>query len=161
MLAKVLEVADTSSLRVEAEVLEVDAARVRPGQSATISLDAVPGSRLESEVVEVGRLVRERSVQDPSKVFDAFLPLAEVDEEVMRPGMSVQAQIEVEVLRDRLVLPVEAVQVTEDGPSVRVRSAGGSQWRAVEIGPRSGGRVVIEAGVSEGDVVLLSDRSRA
>ena len=30
MLSKVLEVADTSSLRVEAEVLEVDAARVRP-----------------------------------------------------------------------------------------------------------------------------------
>lgn len=161
MLAKVLEVADTSSLRVEAEVLEIDAARVRPGQPATVSLDAVPGSRLESEVVEVGRLVRERSVQDPSKVFDAFLPLAEVDEEVMRPGMSVQAQIEVEVLRGRLVLPVEAVQVTEDGPSVRVRGVGGTQWRPVELGPRSGGRVVIESGLDEGEIVVLDARSRA
>ena len=70
-------------------------------------------------------------------------------------------QIEVEVLADRLVLPVEAVQVTEEGPSVRVRGAGGTKWRPVEIGPRSGGRVVIESGVSEGEIVLLPDRNRA
>ena len=160
MLAKVLEVADTSSLRVEAEVLEIDAARVRPGQSATVSLDGVPGSRLTSEIVEVGRLVRERSIQDPSKVFDAYLPLAEVDEEVMRPGMSVQAQIEVEVRPNSLVVPVEAVQVTEDGPAVRVLGGGG-QWRPVELGPRSGGRVVIESGLSEGERVLIGNGGRA
>jgi HlyD family secretion protein len=160
MLAKVLEIADISSLRVEAEVLEVDAARVRPGQSASVTIDAVPGSLLESEVVEVGRLVRERSMQDPSKVFDAYLPLASVDEEVMRPGMSVQAQIEVELLEGRLIVPVGAVQVTEEGPSVRVRSAGGAEWRPVVLGPRSGDRVVIESGLEEGEAVLVEDGRR-
>jgi HlyD family secretion protein len=155
MLAKVLEVADTSSLRVEAEVLEVDAARVKPGQAATVSVDAVPGSLLRSEVVEVGRLVRERSVQDPSKVFDAWLPLADIDEEVMRPGMSVQAQIEVEVLPDRLVVPVQAVEVTQAGPTVRVSGPAGAERRPVVLGPHSGGRVVVESGLAEGERVLL------
>lgn len=160
MLAKVVEVADISSLRVEAEVLEVDAARVRPGQSASVTVDAVPGSLLTSEITEVGRLVHERSVQDPSKVFDAYLPLSGVDEEVMRPGMSVQAQIEVELLTDRLVVPIGAVQLTTDGPSVRVRSKGGSQWRPVVLGPRSGDQVVIESGLQEGEFVLIEDARR-
>ena len=160
MLAKVVEIADTSSLRVEAEVLEIDAARVHPGQVASVTIDAVPGSLLESEVVEVGRLVRERSVQDPSKVFDAYLPLASVDEEVMRPGMSVQAQIEVELLEDRIVVPIGAVQLTDAGPSVRVLSAGGAKWRPVELGPRSGDRIVIESGLEAGETVLVQRTRR-
>ncbi len=160
MLSKVVEVADTSSLRVEAEVLEIDAARVHPGQVASVTIDAVPGSLLESEVVEVGRLVRERSVQDPSKVFDAYLPLGAVDEEVMRPGMSVQAQIEVELLMDRIVVPIGAVQLTDAGPSVRVLSAGGTEWRPVELGARSGDRIVIESGLLAGETVLIEGKRR-
>ncbi|MEE9127010.1 MAG: efflux RND transporter periplasmic adaptor subunit, partial [Planctomycetota bacterium] len=80
MLAKIMKVADVSTLRVEAAVLEVDAARIAADQTSQITVDALPGKIIESKVKEIGRIVHERSPQDPSKVFDVFLPLDEVDE---------------------------------------------------------------------------------
>ena len=87
MLAKLLEVADVSTLQVVANVLEVDSARLSPGQPAVITVDAVPGVRLDSSISEIGRIVHERSLQDPSKVFDAILALGDVDNEALRPGI--------------------------------------------------------------------------
>jgi len=157
MLAKLLKIADVSTLQVEASILEVDASRVTPGQKGEITVDAVPGLILESEVAEVGKLVRERSVQDPSKVFDAILPLDDVDTELLRPGMGVQVRIRTELLPDQLTIPVEAVHSSASGTWVElVGSGGGVERREVRLGARAGERVVVEEGLSEGQVVRLS-----
>jgi len=157
MLAKLLKIADVSTLQVEASILEVDASRVSPGQKGEITVDAVPGLILESEVAEVGKLVRERSVQDPSKVFDAILPLDDVDTELLRPGMGVQVRIRTELLPDQLTIPVEAVHSSASGTWVElVGSGGGVERREVRLGARAGERVVVEEGLSEGQVVRLS-----
>lgn len=155
MMAKILKVADLSTLRVESAVLEADASKVRPGQRAEISVDAVPGLQLESEVSEIGRIVRERSVQDRSKVFDVVLPLETVDSEVMRPGMSVSVTIETERLEDVVTLPLMAVRASDGGPFVLVRSGAGTDERVVELGPRNAESVVVTSGIEEGAEVVL------
>lgn len=158
MLAKILKVADVSTLRVEAQVLEVDAARVRPGQRAEVSLDAVPGSLLTTQVAEVGRIVREKSYQDRTKIFDVFLPIEAIDTEEMRPGMGVSVTIETAVLDDRLTVPTDAVRASAEGPYVEIRTSGGRfERRAVTLGERTAERVVVLSGVSESDVVLLGN----
>lgn len=161
MLAKLLKVADVSTLRAEAQLLEVDAAQVRVGQQARVRVDAVPGLVIHTRVGELGRLVRERSVQDRSKVFDAFLPLPEPDPELLRPGMGVTAEIEISVLPGALTVPVEAVRLTAEGPVVQVLDGAGPDGRRpVELGPRTGGLVVVESGLSEGERVVLPGRDR-
>jgi len=155
MLAKILEVADVSTLRVEAAVLEVDAAHIAPGQAAEISIDAVPGLVLASTIDEIGRIVHERSVQDRSKVFDAFLPLGDVDSDVLRPGMGVRVKIETEQLDDRLTIPLEAVQRSGGVTYVDLMDGGATAQRPVTLGRTSGDRVIVESGLEEGDHLRL------
>lgn len=155
MLAKIMKVADVSTLRVEAQVLEVDAARIAADQTSQIIVDALPGKIIESKVKEIGRIVHERSPQDPSKVFDVFLPLGEIDEATMRPGMSLRVSIDVQKIPDQITIPLEAVHVNGDGPTVLVVVRGRASSRAVVLGPRSGVRVVVESGLEEGEQVLL------
>ena len=156
MLAKVMKIADVSTMRVEASVLEVDAARVDVGQPAEVRVDAVPGMRLESTVAEIGRIVRERSVQDRSKVFDVFLPLDEVDNDVLRPGMGVQVDVQTAALPDRLSIPLEAVRSSAAGTWVWVEGSGGRERRTIELGPRNERRVIVLEGLQEGERVLLT-----
>ena len=152
MLAKIMSVADVSTLRVEAAILEVDAARVEPGQEAEVAVDAVPGMVLETSVGEIGSIVRERSIQDRGKILDAFLPLVEFDRDLLRPGMGVSVTIVSETLEDQLVIPLDAVRNSPEGPYVMLE--GGSR-RSVELGQRSGGSVVVLAGLEEGERIAM------
>jgi HlyD family secretion protein len=157
MLAKILKVADISTLQVQAQVLEVDAARVAVGQPAEIVVDALPGQTIVSQVGEVGRIVHARSPQDPSKVFDAFLPLDDVDIESMRPGMSVRVAVEIQRLPGSVTVPLQAIRAGPEGTYVNVVDASGrGQPRVVELGPRSRDRVVVRTGLAAGERVLLA-----
>jgi RND family efflux transporter MFP subunit len=156
MLAKLLKVADVSTLRVEANVLEVDSAKIAVGQPADITVDALPGLGLRSRITEIGRIVHERSVQDPSKVFDAIMPLENADIEPLRPGMGVHVTVETRVLAGSLTVPLDAVRIGPGGPYVEVVSDGGSaQRRTVSLGERNSQRVVVTEGLEEGETVLL------
>lgn len=150
MLAKVLEVADLSTLRVNAQILEVDASRVQPGQPVTVTVDAIPGRVWKSQVGEVGRLVRQRSWQDRSKVFDCFIPLEGLDPKTMRPGMSVRVDIEEVSLPGALTIPLAALSERDGSPVVIVAGASGREERPVKLGPRNGDRIVVTEGLEEG-----------
>ncbi|MGH9868208.1 MAG: efflux RND transporter periplasmic adaptor subunit [Candidatus Polarisedimenticolia bacterium] len=155
MLAKILKVADISTLRVEADVLEVDAARLATGQPAEIQVDALPHLKISSRISEIGRMVREKSVQDPSKVFDAILPLENVSTDALRPGMGVHVIIEARLLKDQLTVPLDAVRLRPEGPYVEVVAGRSAEKRAVTLGARNRERVVVETGLREGEEVRL------
>ena len=163
MLAKILRVADTTTLQVEASLLEADAARVALGQPAKITVDALPGMVIRSEVGDVGRVIREKSWQDRTKVVDVVLPLKDVDLEQLKPGMGVHVTIETKSLPGSLVVPLDAVVATAEGTFVDVLTEGGSrQRRAVTLGDRSGDRVVVTEGLREGErVALVSPKAGA
>lgn len=156
MLAKIMKIADISTLRVEANVLEVDSAKIAAGHPAEVSVDAIPGLSFSTEIREIGRIVHERSVQDPSKVFDAYLPLNLENTEGLRPGMGVKVQIETDVLEGALTVPLESVRAGSEGTWVEVVGAGGAtEKRRVILGARNRQRVVVQSGLEEGEVVSL------
>ncbi len=158
MLAKVLRVADVSSLRVEAAVLEAEAARIVPGQPAEITVDALPGRVLRTQVAEIGRVVRERSQQDRTKVVDIVLAVPESDLVDLRPGMGVRVTIETGNLPARLVVPLEAVRATPEGVFVDVvMPRGRIERRRVTLGERAAQDVIVETGLEEGERVLAEE----
>lgn len=84
----VATVADTSSLRVRAQVPEAQSLQVKPGQKARIELS---GStvQLSGTVKEVGRAYRAKSNNEPINVLDVMVSLDQTSEK-LKPGASVR-----------------------------------------------------------------------
>lgn len=159
MLAKILRVADISTLQVESTVLEADAAAIAPGQPAEIKIDAIPGMLLRSHVGSIGSIVRQRSIQDRSKIFDAILPLEDFDKELLRPGMSVTVRVETQRITDQLTIPIAAVRKDHDGPWVAVLRGGSPQHQVIVLGERGEDRVVVREGLEAGERLQMPERS--
>lgn len=90
---KVIELPELSQLELHLEVPERESARIAVGQRVAFTLDAAPDRRFEGRITDLASVVHTRSVNQPAKVFDATVALSNPDAELMRPGMSVNAQI--------------------------------------------------------------------
>jgi len=92
---RVIEFPDLEQLVVFLEVPERESARIAIGQSVKFILDAAPDRQFEGKVVELASVIHSRSRNQPARVFDATVELQILDPELMRPGMSVNAEIDV------------------------------------------------------------------
>lgn len=90
---RIMEFPDLTQLQAHLEIPERESARIRIGQTVRFSLDAVPDRQFFGEIVELASVIRTRSINQPEKVFDARVVLTNADTELMRPGMSVKAEI--------------------------------------------------------------------
>jgi HlyD family secretion protein len=90
---RVIEFPDLRQLEVHLEIPERESARIAVGQPVRFNLDAAPDRSFEGEITQVASVVHTRSVNQPAKVFDATVTLRNPDAELMRPGMSVTAEI--------------------------------------------------------------------
>jgi HlyD family secretion protein len=90
---RVIEFPDLRQLEVHLEIPERESARITVGQPVRFNLDAAPDRTFEGEITQLASVVHTRSVNQPAKVFDATVTLRNPDAELMRPGMSVTAEI--------------------------------------------------------------------
>src|SRR5690606_30925076 len=123
--------------------------RIRP--------NAYDGEPLGGRVTFVGRAV------DPqSRTFPIEVALSNV-EAPLRPEMVVSLQVSRAVLEDVIALPLGAILRDERGPSVFVAREDTTglvaRYQPVELGPTSGGRVVVTAGLEPGDRVLVAGQT--
>lgn len=157
---KVIEIPDLKRMRAEAEVDEADAGRVAVGQPVTLRLDAHPDVVYTGRVAAVQRAVRERSDQTRQKVVAVQVALDRTDPQRMRPGMRLRGLIETERVRDALVVPLEAVEATPDGPLVHRRASfGGTEPVRPELGRRNARLVQVLSGLAAGDQVARNGAS--
>lgn len=159
--AAIAELPDLSSVQVTARIDESDRGRLKPGQAATVRVDAVPDKELAGRVVEISPLAKPDFSSWPvTKNFDLVVSLEQGDAR-LRPGMSATARVAVERVPDAVQVPAEAV-FQKGGRSVAyvLASRGlGTRFeeRAVEVGRRSGGKVAVARGVQPGEKVALRD----
>ena len=127
---------------------------MKPGQKVEIRLDAFPESLFTGSVTSVATLAKERGEQNPAKVFEVTV-VVENNSPILRPGMTASARIIVDELPDRLWIPVDAV-FSADDTTVVYRLEGGSLLKTrVALGPKNENAVVVEHGLSVGDLVSL------
>lgn len=138
---------------ITAEVDESDVGRIRVGLRARITADAYPGLVLTGRVTAIGAQVEQRPGSRQVRVRivpDGPAPL--------RAGTGVDADLLLQTVPGALVVPVEAVVASDnDGWWVFVVEDGRLRRRAVRTGPRSDELVVVQEGLSEGEVVALGD----
>jgi len=91
---RVMEIADLRQLELHLEIPERDSARVAIGQPVSFTLDAAPNKVFHGKITAVASVVYTKSLNQPP-ILDATVALIDPDPQVMRPGMSVNAEIQV------------------------------------------------------------------
>jgi RND family efflux transporter MFP subunit len=140
-------VADLSLVWVEADVPEIDAALVRVGTGAKVTVDAYPGQQRAGRVIRVSPYLDEKS-----RTNQVTIEFANEDGR-LKPGMSANVEFTLPA-GEGLSLPVDAVldSGTEQIAFVD-QGAGRFQPRRVTVGHRLGARVEILAGLVDGEEV--------
>ncbi len=90
---RVMELPDLSQLQVHLEIPERESARIAVGQAVKFVVDAVPDQQFHGEIIELASVIHTKSRNQPARVFDATVSMRNPDISVMRPGMSVSAEI--------------------------------------------------------------------
>jgi len=112
---EILTVADISRMLVKADVDETDVVDVRPGQSAKITVDAIPDTSFAGVVTEVGnsasRVTATSGAQGQTNFEVKVLFHDKV--EAVRPGMTADVEIEVKRANHVLAIPIQAVVVRQ------------------------------------------------
>ena len=90
--------------------------------------------------------------------FDLEIALDQADPR-LKPGMAVQLTVVVDRFPDALTIPVQA-SFQRSGQTVAYVWAGSKfEERMIEVGRRSGDRILVEKGLRAGDRVALKDPS--
>jgi HlyD family secretion protein len=113
-----MTLADMSVITAEVKVDETDIVSVALGQTADVTVDALPGKVFKGHVTEVGdqALLRSTGVatsqttsgQEEAKDFKVVITLDNPSEE-LRPGLSTTAKIETARKNDVVTIPIQAL----------------------------------------------------
>jgi len=152
-----VQLPDLSVMDVETQVNEIDARRIRTGQEAAVRLDAFPGLTFHGTVKQIAPLARPEEDAHNVQIFEVTVCIEEQHDK-LRPGMSAMSEIVVDRVPDVVYVPVEAVFEKDDRLIVyRLEDGKRAVPVDVTVGKRNDTYVVIEDGLSEGDVVALMD----
>jgi len=155
--ALAFEMIDDSRLHVDAAVDEADAARVRVGQQAWLTLDAIPGMRFAGRVSQVAPAVKKDL--KGARTLPIDVDVADVKGTTaagVKPGMSVNVEIVVAEKPDVLFLPTHVVVGRGVKRSVYVVDAGRARRAEVTVGLANWDRSEILGGVGQGDAVIAT-----
>jgi multidrug resistance efflux pump len=138
---------DLASMRVRADLSDVDDGKVKPGMRVVCVLDAFPDRAYPGRVVDISPVARESRRSPLLRSFPVTIALDKADPEHMRPGMSVRVEVAGAAQPHALLVPRAALDLGATPP--RARRADG-RWQAVRLGPCSAAECVVEGGIAEG-----------
>lgn len=101
-------IADLSEILANVDVDETEIVEVRPGQRATVRVDALRNRVYHGRVVEIGSSGFNKPAQPDVTFFNVEILLDDPTED-LRPGMSLRAEIETRPPASTLVVPIQAV----------------------------------------------------
>lgn len=151
-----VDLIDDSCFYISAPVDEVDAARVRLGQSARISLDAFGERSLPGQVRRTAPYVLD--VEKQARTVEVEVEILDPPPEPpLLAGYSADVEIVIERREGVLSIPTAAIRVGEP-PSVLLLEpqTGLIQHREIETGIANWERTQVRAGLAAGDQVILS-----
>jgi membrane fusion protein (multidrug efflux system) len=158
--ADMVNVEDIDAVLLDFRLAERFQAKIKPGQKAEVSFDALPGRKFTAVVQAIDPLIdaNGRSVGVRGCIDNRQMQL--------RPGMFARVSAVFGEREDALIIPEEAI-VPQGARTFVVKVVPGankdeqmSERVAVKIGLRQPGRVEILEGLSFGDTVVVAGQQR-
>lgn len=148
------KIINNGQMEVSFPVDEVEIAKVKVGQRAKVTVDALPEEKLEGTVIEIAE---EGTVTNNVSSFDVTI-LLDNSQKMLKSGMTANVTVQVAKKENVLLIPVEALQERGESKGVFVAGTNESEpQRMVEIsvGLTNETYAEVTKGVQEGDVLIM------
>ncbi|MCR6485408.1 HlyD family efflux transporter periplasmic adaptor subunit [Amycolatopsis sp. OK19-0408] len=147
-----ITITNMTGLVVNTSVAEIDVSKVKTGQKATVTLNALPDKPVQATVSSIN-LTPTTSGSVVS--YGAQLALTDPPDG-LRPGQSASVVITVAEAQNALSVPAAAVTTAGNTNVVTVQENGQNVTRQVQVGIRGESTVQITSGLTEGENVVLT-----
>lgn len=154
-----LTISDLSEIEAEVEVDETEVVYVRPGQHATIELDAFPDTVFTGVVAQVGNsaMVSQSGLSQESVDFKVVIAIRDSIPGI-RPGLSASTEIRVAEIDSTLAIPIQCLTIRKRS-ELEKNGAGSDSTGAAPGGERDEteieGVFVIEQGIAHFRNILV------
>lgn len=146
---KLFKLLDISKLKVEVGILENEIANIKVGNNAQVKLIALPGKIYSGKVININPLI------DPeTKTCRVTVEIPNSDR-MIKPGMFASVNIESEILKNRILIPKEALLVRDKRNLVFTAEDNLAKWHYIQIGEQNDKFIEVIEGVMPGDKVIV------
>jgi HlyD family secretion protein len=164
-----MKIADLAQMTVASKINEVDIAKFRLGQEATIKLDALPYEEYSGRIVKIAPSA---VVENNAKVFPVEISI-DASGAKAKPGMTAVVTIIGESRLDVLVIPIRAVFTDDKGqdivymlPKTAVKAQKDAPEQEplptpLQLGANDLQQVEVLSGLKEGDRISLTEPGSA
>jgi HlyD family secretion protein len=156
--AAIAELPDATTLRISARVDETERGRLAAKQPVTVQLNAIPDRQFTGHIEQIGAIASlDFSSGWPiTRNFILEIVLDQTDPR-FKPGITGQVTVIVDRVPNAVTIPTQAM-FQKSGQNVAYVWRGTQfEERAIEIGRRSGDKIMVAKGVSPGEQVALKD----
>jgi RND family efflux transporter MFP subunit len=153
MAETILSIPDLSTLLVQGQVSEVDAGKIKVGQTVTVTLDAIPEQTFTGKIVRTSSIFKQASFDRPVKVFEIEIKMDRIDMRRMRPGMATRLHVVAEKFKNVLALPLSVIHLENGKSFVWIKENGKPMRRQVTLGKNNGIVAIVESGLADGSQV--------
>jgi hypothetical protein len=143
---------DLRSMMSRIFISEIDISKVKPGQKASIVVDAFPKKAFNGKVATVAN-IGEKLPNTDSKVFEVLIKIDGTDP-LLRPTMTTGNKIVLETYNNVTYIPSECVHAEEDSIPFVYTKRGTRQF--VMLGASNEKNVIIEQGLEPGESVYIA-----
>jgi len=148
-----VKLVDTQSLKFQGLVDEIDILKVKPGQKARITVDAVPDKVFTGTV----KFISPFGTQSGSVIKFAITIMMDPSDIQLPGGLSATADINVYSAKNALLVPVSVITTTPEGPMVAVinEATGQVERRLITLGMQNFQFAEVLSGLKEGEKVQM------
>lgn len=143
-----VKVSSSATIKIVAQLSDVDDGRIETGMKADCVLDAYPDTVHAGTVTAISAIARQPTEGSPRRFFEVEIALDKTDTETMRPGMSARVDVVARRAEDLIVAPRAGLDVESEPP--RARLAGGGE-REIAIDFCTAQACAVSSGLAAGD----------
>ena len=156
--AAIAELPDANSLRVTARVDETERGRLAANQPVNVQLNSIPDRQFTGHIDKISSIASlDFSSGWPiNRNFMLEIALNQIDAR-FKPGITGDITVVVDKIPNAIIVPAQAIFQKSGDNVVYVWRGGGFEARSVEVGRKSGEKIMVAKGLNSGEQVALRD----
>ena len=147
---KIFKLLDIDKYKIEVGVIESEIANIKNKSEVVVKLNSLPGAIFKGRVLYINPLI-----DSETKTCRVTILVPNNDSRV-KPGMFANVLIENQILKDKLLIPKDALLVRDKRDLVFVTDGDLAKWHYVDIGNQNEEYIEILKGVAAGDSVIVN-----